>query len=286
MRPTTALALMLALAVWLAPLPGRAQTCAPWPGEPSPLPTTASADALAAQWAQQRVHELVAAAERLEAAAPSAAHRVWRHAACLDPERADLAAAIARTRPLRVHRPEPVRGRISAPPRAASVEAALAPIRASLIVVAGRPAPAPAEAALEASRPSASAPAPPTPEPPAVSSPPTPEPTPSEPPLAALDGRLDEAETLIRSARFEEALQALGTARVDLVDLRAENGAAARHARLELLTGTAEVALGRENEAQASFARALAVDPGLRLDPATTSPKVVRTFERAREKRP
>jgi hypothetical protein len=42
------------------------------------------------------------------------------------------------------------------------------------------------------------------------------------------------------------------------------------------------VALGKDADARASFARALQSDPNLHLDPASTSPKVVRAFDAAR----
>ncbi len=51
--------------------------------------------------------------------------------------------------------------------------------------------------------------------------------------------------------------------------------------RLELVTATAQVALGREALAREAFARALSNDPELSLDPRTTSPKVLRVFHAA-----
>ena len=61
-----------------------------------------------------------------------------------------------------------------------------------------------------------------------------------------------------------------------------EQGARERRARADVVAATAQVALGRDDEARRSFERALAADPALRLDPATTSPKVRRAFDAAR----
>lgn len=56
----------------------------------------------------------------------------------------------------------------------------------------------------------------------------------------------------------------------------------ARRARLHVLLATAQVALHDEEAAHESLRRALALEPTLALDTATTSPKVVRALREAR----
>jgi hypothetical protein len=88
----------------------------------------------------------------------------------------------------------------------------------------------------------------------------------------------DEIDALLRAARFEEAV-----ARGDL--LREELGADEAEllrVRLEVATGTAYVALEREDAARECFRRALVAEPALDLDPAATAPKVLRVFRSVR----
>jgi LysM repeat protein len=96
---------------------------------------------------------------------------------------------------------------------------------------------------------------------------------------------LDTGESL-RSARFEQALSEAKAARSLLRPLESQPGAAERTARLEVLAGMAEVALGHDVAARASFARALDADPLLRLEPNAVSPKILRIFEETRAERP
>ncbi len=289
-----------------------AAECTPWPGEPVPVPTTASADALEAKWAALRASELAALATRLETTAPADAARLWTKALCLDPRRADAREAAERTAVVRVHRPEVARADLPDTLAASDVAAALDRLDRPIYLgrqprVAGPPAPQVAAAQAGASggapkAPAASAPEPvravdaPTavvPAPPALATrsgePGAPIATPppvSAPPtetqeLAAADGLLDQAETLLREARFEEALDRAARARAALP--RADGAALrARRARAEVVTGTAEVALGREGDARESFQRAVRTDPSLKLDPAQTSPKVLRAFDAAK----
>jgi len=49
-----------------------------------------------------------------------------------------------------------------------------------------------------------------------------------------------------------------------------------------VLAATALLALGRAEAAETALRRALAVEPALALDPAATSPKVLRAFDAAR----
>jgi tetratricopeptide (TPR) repeat protein len=73
--------------VLLAAMPVAAQdTCRPWTGEVSPLPTSRSRDALAARWAVLRASELARLAEAIEDVQPATAYHIWRHVECLDPD--------------------------------------------------------------------------------------------------------------------------------------------------------------------------------------------------------
>lgn len=86
---------------------------------------------------------------------------------------------------------------------------------------------------------------------------------------------LAHAESLIRSARFDDALGELNRVRQDAV--RPEE-----RVRLEVLAATAQVAFGDETAARASIERALRADPKLALDQDSTSPKLLRVLDDAR----
>jgi hypothetical protein len=101
-------------------------------------------------------------------------------------------------------------------------------------------------------------------------------------PLVA-DGLLDEAEGLVRQAHFEEALEKAAKAREALPQSGDQAALRQRRARADMIAGTAQVALGEDADARASFERALRTDPSLRLDRTSTSPKVLRAFEAARQ---
>jgi tetratricopeptide (TPR) repeat protein len=91
---------------------------------------------------------------------------------------------------------------------------------------------------------------------------------------------VDEVDALLRAARFEEAV-----ARADALREGFEAGPATgelQRVRLEVVAGTAYVALEREDAARECFRRALAAEPALDLDPAATSPKVLRVFRSVR----
>jgi hypothetical protein len=115
-------------------------------------------------------------------------------------------------------------------------------------------------------------------ETPPVASPPRPR----APDWSAIDAKLRAAEALVRSAHFERALQAAGELRPELAPALDAPGAIPRRTELEVLSATAEIALGRERAARESFGRALAADPELELDAGTTSPKIRRGFEMVR----
>lgn len=101
-------------------------------------------------------------------------------------------------------------------------------------------------------------------------------------PLFAVDRAIRDTEQRLRSAHFEETLDAARKARSLLTPLQSEPGAAERRARVEVLAAMAEVALGRDAAARASFERALLADPGLNLAPDEVSPKILRLFEETR----
>jgi hypothetical protein len=95
-------ALLVAVGVVLVAVPraaGATDDCRPWPGEFSPLPTVASLDPLAAEWARLRTAELARAARERETVAPVDAYRLYGHIRCLDPQNAEAAAALERLEP-------------------------------------------------------------------------------------------------------------------------------------------------------------------------------------------
>lgn len=238
------------------PLRAAAEECAAWPGEPAPLPTQASPDAILSRWASLRAKELVAAA----AAAPPAEARVlWQHVRCLDPNSAEAARALEQIHAVSVYRPEVVavvarRNEAAGP---VAIPDLGAPIRVALAPVPERPA----------------APPPRTPAPAPAAAPPD---------WGRTDAALREAEASLRGADFERALKGAEGVRRDLQGQASAPGAGERRARAEVLAATAEVALGRDEAARRSFERALAANPRLELDPARTSPKVRRVFDAAR----
>lgn len=252
-----------ALLVLLAASTARAGTeaCAPWPGEPTPLATTSSPDALLSRWASLRAEELSASARASETGSPALARRLWQHVLCLDPKNAGAASGLERARAVTVFRPEVVAAARSARTAADdgnALDDLDAPIRVAM-------APAPAPERLPAKSP---APATPAAVPP--------------PDWTRTDAALGQAEARIRGADFESALADAERVRRDLQPKASAPGAGERRARAEVLAATAEVALGRDDAARRSFERALAANPKLILDPATTSPKVRRVFEAAR----
>jgi len=241
---------MLGLVLLLPPAARAAEACAPWPGEPAPLPGAKSPDPLLAGWARARARELGALAKSLESVRPLDARRLWGHVLCLAPGDSAAQEGLVRTTPVRVVRPAVVSG-----------------LRPAADVA---PAAAPLAEQVEA---------------PIVVSTPVPRPAGGAPDLAALDADLRYAERLLRAARFEDGLRA--AERVTQAASAAGEGTAARTrlARASVLRATAELALGRDAAAQQSLGRALEAEPTLSLDPATTSPKVLRALEAARAAR-
>jgi len=92
---------------------------------------------------------------------------------------------------------------------------------------------------------------------------------------------LERCEAEVRAARFEQALATAAELRARL-DARPDASDAAHRVRLEVASATAYVALEQRDAALGALERALAADPGLELDPAQTSPKVLAVFRAAR----
>ncbi len=100
--------------------------------------------------------------------------------------------------------------------------------------------------------------------------------------LGAVESGVREADTWLREARFEEALDRTDRVRVELGALGAGPEARRLRARNEVMAATAHVALDQDDAARECFRRALAAEPALDLDPATTAPKVLRVFRAVR----
>jgi hypothetical protein len=232
-----------AAAAWLgSPGPARAQ-CEAWPGEPAPLPTVSDPDSARARWAELRVADLAVRAERLEPEAPLESQRLWRRALCLDPDDPRAQAGMRRALGVRVHRPRVVWG---APARALAD-----PWQLAAAIAVAPPAPGPGEAA-------------------------------AAPELARAAELLEASQASLARARFEEALGRAFEARGALEQAGPGDAADALRVQVAVAAATAQLALGDEPGAHASLGEALALEPALALDPARTSPKVLRALEQAR----
>lgn len=244
--------------------------CQPWPGEPALLPRPEKVSPSQARWMELRVSELVARAQAAEARDPVESHRLWRRVLCFDAANELAWRGVDRTRLVRVYRPMTGWGRT----RAAAVADPWVGLATTISV------PVPAPPAPLAAR-----------EPPGVS-----EPARAQETRAAAElerERLDRArseaasaaagaESSLREARFEEALARAKVARSLLENLPTDETSSRLRTRIAVLSATAEVALGDEDAARESFTRALASNPGLRLDPMKTSPKVMQALSAAR----
>lgn len=252
------------------------EPCQPWPGEPTPLPTTAETDPALARWSELRVAELVARAQVAEARDPVESHRLWSRVLCIDSANELAWRGVDRTRLVRVYRPGVGWGWGRA--RAAAV----ADPWEGLAVTISVPRPASPSAA------------PPRPAPPRTVAAPAPagEGRDSgaaervrqrqQAALAEAQRMAASAESSLREARFEQALARADDARRLLDGLPGDELGSSLRARVEVLSATAHIALGDQDAARRSFSRALASDPGLRLDPMKTSPKVMQALNDAR----
>ena len=237
---------LLALAAIGLAAPAHAANCDPWPGEPRPLPALNDHDPVRAEWASLRVKELAQWARRAESDDPLRARQMWRRLLCLDPANDEAVAGVMRAKAVSVHRPTLVDGPIS-PARAKDAWESLdAPIPLATDV---------ASATRE-------------------------EHTQNEfRELRSAVGALDQQ---VRSAQFERAIAGAPALRSRLARAPAGGTRTSLIAQAEVLEATAELALGRADAADASLKRALAADPALALDPATTAPKVLRALDAAR----
>jgi hypothetical protein len=102
----------------------------------------------------------------------------------------------------------------------------------------------------------------------------------------ALRSDVGALEGQVRAAQFEQALAKAPALRARLARAPAGGTRTSLIAQAEVLIATAELALGRADAADASLRRALAVDPTLELDPASTPPKVLRALAAARGEEP
>jgi len=238
--------------------------CAPWPGEIDPLPSAHDPDELQAQWARLRASELTVLASRLEPVDAIEAHRTWLHALCVDPDGAAVAEGVARTITVAVMRAAPLEPADDAEPESIAPVPPAA-VDPTLPDVAAEPPTAPSETPRAEPAPERCGPTPRT-----------------CPPLRAADRALAKIEALVQGAHFDEAISLQRRVRAALEPLGATPLGRDRRARLEVLIGTSEVALGRRERALTSFERALEADPTLELDRARTSPKVMRVFDEVR----
>ncbi len=222
-----------------------AARCAPWRGEPTPLPSREDADPLRARWLELRAAELSLRARALESAAPVEAHRLWQRQLCLREGGDEARRGAERTRPVQVHRVEIV-------PAGDARAVAAADAWANL----GRPvAPAPKRPTHDGERRIRL--------------------------LRAVDHWLERGEDLLADAHFDAALESAAETRARLRRIRWDEDVDARWVDLEVLEATIQVARGREDAALACAERALKVDPDLVLDETRISPKVVRIFQSA-----
>ncbi len=102
--------------------------------------------------------------------------------------------------------------------------------------------------------------------------------------LAHVDRELTEIDALLASSHFHAVLSVAELTRELLSTLEGQPLLGTRWARLEVMTATAQVALGRRAVAQRSMMRALQAEPTLSLDERTTSPKVLELLWEARRR--
>jgi hypothetical protein len=258
LRPGSALAAWL-LAAWLlcwTVQPTLAEDgCQPWPGEPIPLPTLDEVNPALARWSELRVAELVARAQLEEDRDPVESHRLWSRVLCFDPANELASRGVDRTRLVRVHRPTLRWGRARGGVVADPWEGLASSVSVPRHVLAGEGQRAGPSALALQFRSAA---------------------------LAEAESMAASGESSLREARFEEALRRGADARRLLDALPDDEAGRSLRTRVEVLSATAQIALGDEDAARSSFTRALASDPELRLDPMKTSPKVIQMLQDAR----
>ena len=97
-----------------------------------------------------------------------------------------------------------------------------------------------------------------------------------------MDRRVAESEALLATAHFRSALAVTQATRQEIETLAPHPELGSLRARLEVMSATAEVALGRRDQARQSLIRALEADPSLALDERTASPKLLDLLREAR----
>lgn len=239
---------LLAGALLIVPAAASAD-CAAWPGEPDPLPAAAAMDPLEQRWAQLRRDELAGLARSLEMIDRLEAHRIWRHAACIAPADLELRAGVERTRPAVLHH-------VGIRPFAARDVALRRAALASAFAVLDRDALIPSSDQARA--------------------------TPVEFDFEPVDRHIEIAGEWLAQARFRAAVDRAALARAKLARLEPHPAVVRRRARIEMLTATAQIALGLQDDARASVERALRAEPDLELDPLLAPPKLRRLIESAR----
>jgi hypothetical protein len=222
----------------------RGANCDPWPGEPDPLPSTGDPDPVRAEWAQLRSKELTQAARRFETEDPVRARQMWRRLLCMNPSNDEALAGVMRARAVRVYRPPLVDE-----PFAAGGNDAWEGLNAPIGLRTETP---PREIAKQSE-------------------------------FRDLRGAVGALEEQVRTAQFERAIASAPGLRSRLSRAPAGGTRASLIAQTEVLTATAQLALGRGEDADASLRRALAADPALALDPTSTPPKVVRALDAVRQ---
>jgi hypothetical protein len=243
---TRAIAAVSCACALLVAAAAHAANCDAWPSEPKPLPALNDPDPVRAEWASLRVKELAIWAKRAERDDPLRARQMWRRLLCIDPANDEALAGVMRARVVTIHRPELA----DEPPTAAHARDAWAALDAPLGLGED-----PAVASREARNQSE---------------------------FRELRSAVGALEERVRTAQFEQAIAGGAALRKRLERAPAGGTRTSLIAQSEVLLATAELALGRAGDADKSLRRALAIDPALALDPATTSPKVLRALDAAR----
>jgi LysM repeat protein len=98
----------------------------------------------------------------------------------------------------------------------------------------------------------------------------------------SIDEALALGEDHLRAAELDQSLEMANQALRLLAEAPAAPATRTRVARAEVIAATVHIAYAREEAALECLRRALRADPHLQLDPAATSPKLLRIFEEAR----
>ncbi len=246
--------LILALVIVAGQAFAESSRCTSWPGEISPLPNVDHDDPLRSEWASRRSEELARLARTVEESNVVEAYRIWQHVFCLDSENEAARDAMASIQLVHVYHPQIEK--VPAEPKTRRLETmrgAFAKLSETIRVGPKKVIERTPTVVVKRDR-----------------------------SLQRVDRKLAQSDNLVREARFREALALAKEVKSTLKDRQNSKDIRRRKVRTEVLTATAEVALGRKSEARASFGRALDLNPDLELDPMKTSPKVIRVFRGAK----